>query len=95
MMYLDKYGNRTDDIQDARDETAQEYTTKIEANLNRYIADDDYLNDAIINDADALLALRLMYRAYAEHNTIGVNKSAAAFLLSVDRMLNDMAERDV
>ena len=95
MAYLDKYNQRTDDVQDARDETEQEYKTKIEANLDRYVADDDYLDDAIINDNDTMLALKLMYRAYVEGNKDGVNKSATAFLLSVDRMLNDMAERDV
>lgn len=95
MAYLDKYNQRTDDVQDAADEPDEVYTSKIESQLKEYIDANDDLYIAISENDEVLDCLYTMYRAYVNDDERGTNMAASAFLLSMDSVLIERATRNV
>ena len=93
MAFIDKYGNSTDDIQDAADMTDKDYNQRITDRVSELLDDNSDLDDAIINDEQTLQAIRALYRAHATGNSLEV--WAKTICMNIDSYLINRATKEL
>ena len=95
MAFQDKYGNSTDNIQDAADMKDKVYNQRITDRVSEYLSNPDDIDDAIINSSLTLQSIRLLHKSWADGNKLGIETWAKTICMNIDSYLINRANKEI